>query len=109
MGAICTKPNTNNVSNPSQFIPNSGQDMPSPSPVIAFMDEILYINTKYKDSFSILSKIYIFSEINKFSITETSYLGSGIKKTFAYKSHISQEELFKKREEFWGFSNFIYF
>ena len=59
MGAICTKPNTNLVSNPAQFS-NSNSDFPPVIPVNnahphAFLDEILFINTKYNDCFTIQS------------------------------------------------------
>lgn len=54
MGAICTKPNTNTVHNPQQYIPNQGLDLPQSQPV-AFLDEIPSINTKYQDIFPINS------------------------------------------------------
>lgn len=54
MGAICTKPNTNNVTNPTQFQnPASSMDIPQNE---GFLEEILHINTKYKDCFTINSK-----------------------------------------------------
>ena len=42
-------------------------------------------------------------EFKKFFI-ETKFSGTGIKKTYAYTSHISKEDLLKKREEYWGLS-----
>jgi len=58
MGAICTKPSTANVSNPAQYIPNSGSEAPLEGIQQAYLDEILYINTKYKDYFSIISRFH---------------------------------------------------
>ena len=40
---------------------------------------------------------------------DNAFTGQGIKKTFSYISHLSKEDLLKKREEFWGFYIFFMF
>lgn len=35
-------------------------------------------------------------------VDKTQQMGKGIKKTYGYKSKVNQEEILKKREEFWG-------
>lgn len=60
MGAICTKPNTNNVTNPAQF-PQDLTYLPEIPSEEGFLEEILYINTKYKEFFTINS---FFSSLN---------------------------------------------
>lgn len=57
MGSNCTKPSSNSVTNPQESFENNNpiSDIHQIIAQESFLDEILYINIKYKDFFSIIS------------------------------------------------------
>lgn len=62
------------------------------------------VNHKYSMFFPIISKNTSPSPIcsNPHNNIETQRTGSGIRETFAYISKVSENDLIKKRVEYWG-------
>ena len=84
MGSACTKSSENQVMQPQNNI-----ELAINSEFTPFLriDHPFNVNHKYSAFYTYLK--------NEFS-------GSGIKKTHAYRTKLTMEEVKKKRDEFWG-------